>query len=201
MALSTKSKRCYHRVISGLEKGGDFRFLTLTSGPDSPEKCQRSWRVLYMRMKRRGYIRSYIKVPEYSKNMKQHLHVIIEGDYVTQAYISEQWKEIHHAKIVDIRRVRNGNGKRGLADYMAKYMSKENAERYSWSWSWVWKGFCKDWKLLKRLWHYHNSFAANIPFEKLLLVWKHFLKQKRPDFLRLYLMQYGPPKDWSYMDI
>ena len=191
MALNPKSKRCYHRVISGLEKGGDFRFLTLTSSALSPETCQRSWRCLYMRMKRRGYIRSYIKVPEPTKAGKQHLHVIIEGEYIHQAYIAEQWRNIHHAKIVDIRRVRHGNGKHRLASYMAKEMSKNGMFRYSWSWSWVWKGFCKDWAKLKRLWHYHNFYAANIPFSDLLKIWRHFLRQKIPDYLYLYLAKIG----------
>jgi len=190
--LNQKSKRCYHRVISGIEKGGNFRFLTLTSSKDSPDTCQRSWRCLYMRLKRRGLVRAYIKVPELSKNGKQHLHIIYEGDYIAQAAISEMWLEIHHAKIVDIRKAYAGNGNKGLALYLAKYMSKENAFRYSWSWSWVWKGFVKDWTALKRLWRYNNQFAVPASFNELLLIWRHFLHLKIPYYLRSFLDERMP---------
>lgn len=200
MASTPKSKRCYHRVMSGLEKGGDFRFLTLTSSTLSPDTCQRSWRCLYMRLHRRGLIRSYIKVPEPSKNGKQHLHVVIEGDYIAQAMIAELWRKIHRAGVVDIRRVKRGQGKNGLAMDMAKYMAKKSAYRYSWSWSWVWKGFCKDWKALKRLWHYQNSLAEPTDFQGLLRMWRHFLHQKKPRFIRLFLEEWPVPKDYSILD-
>jgi hypothetical protein len=147
---TAKSRRCYHRVISGLERGGKFRFLTLTSSNQSPDTCQRSWRVLYMRLKRRHLVEGYIKVPEASKNGKQHLHVLFRGEYIAQAMLSEWWQEIHRAKVVDIRQVHKKRGKRHLAAYMAKYLSKENFFRYSWSWNWVWRGFVKDWTKLKR---------------------------------------------------
>ncbi|MBA7707190.1 hypothetical protein ES703_116059 [subsurface metagenome] len=152
-----KSRRCYHRVISGIERGGTFRFLTLTSSNDSPDLCQRSWRCLYMRLLRRGLVTAYIKVPERSKNGKQHLHVLFRGSYIEQAYVSRLWQEIHSAPVVDIRRVKGGRSPRQVAAYMAKYMSKDNWFRYSWSWSWVWRGFCKDWTRLKRLYRYLNE--------------------------------------------
>lgn len=157
-APTTKSRRCYHRVISGLERGGELRFLTLTSSNESPDTCQRSFRALYMRLQRRGLIKGYIKVPELSKNGKQHLHVLFRGSYIEQALISQWWQELHHAKVVDIRRVKYGNSRRRVAGYMAKYMSKENSFRYSWNWGWVWRGFCKDWKHLKKcVYAYYGS--------------------------------------------
>lgn len=180
---TAKSRRCYHRVISGIERGGALRFLTLTSSKDSPDTCQHSFRVLYMRLKRRGLMKGYIKVPELSKNGKQHLHVLFRGSYIEQAMISAWWQELHHAKIVDIRKVASNVDKRKLASDMASYMAKDNAFRYSWNWDWVWRGFCNDWKKLKRLWRYFESCGEYIPFDKVLLSWRLWLKGIwQPDF-------------------
>jgi len=185
-ATTQKSRRCYHRVMSGLEKGGDFRFLTLTSSNESPDTCQRSFRALYMRLKRRGLISAYIKIPEPSKNGKQHLHVLFRGSYVSQAYISQAWQEIHKAKIIDIRKVHQNRGKRALASYMAKYMAKDGTFRYSWSWSWVWKGFCGDWKRLKKLWYTLNQYSAGYSYADLLRWWRLWIKGFwKPDFSAL----------------
>ena len=194
MKTTQKSRRCYHRVISGLERGGNFRFLTLTSSNDSPDSCQRDWRCLYMRLQRRGLIQAYIKVPELSKNGKQHLHIIFRGEYIAQAYISDMWQELHKAKIVDIRRCNLKRGKKGLASYMAKYMSKENLFRYSWSWTWVWRGFCNHWARLKRLCSYHNHFGMSIEFTQVIQIWVGFLRLKEPGPLLCFLLQWEPSK-------
>lgn len=176
---TAKSRRCYHRVMSGLERGGDFRFLTLTSSNQSPDTCQRDWRVLYMRLKRRGLIRGYVKVPELSKNGKQHLHVLFRGDYIAQAWISEMWQELHKAKVVDIRKVRAKRTKSQLASYMAKYMSKESLFRYSWSWEWVWRGFVKDWQELKRKTSEYSELAGANYYLTLLRFWRWLIKAGR----------------------
>lgn len=173
---SAKSRRCYHRVISGIERGGDLRFLTLTSSKDSPDTCQRSFRALYMRLKRRGLIQGYIKVPEASRNGKQHLHVLFRGSYIEQALLSHWWQEIHHAKIIDIRKVGRNVDKKKLASDMASYMAKDNWYRYSWSWGWVWRGFCRDWARLKKLWRYLNESGEYYGFQKLLIWWRFWLK-------------------------
>lgn len=168
---SSKSRRCYHRVISGIERGGTLRFLTLTSSNESPLSCQRDFRALYMRLKRRGLIEGYIKVPELSKNGKQHLHVLFRGKYIPQKLLSEWWQQLHQAKVVDIRRVNSDVDKRKLASDMASYMSKANLYRYSWNWTWVWKGFVKDWTNLKRWFWQHNRYAPAYPFSWLLNHW------------------------------
>jgi len=172
---SAKSRRCYHRVISGIERGGVLRFLTLTSSNESPDSCQKDFRALYMRLKRRGLIKGYIKVPELSKNGKQHLHVLFRGSYIEQAYLSQVWQQLHKAKIVDIRRVGQNCDKRKLASDMASYMSKANLYRYSWNWDWVWRGFCRDWRDLKRFWRRLNEAAADYSFQDLLRWWRLWL--------------------------
>lgn len=162
--------------MSGLERGGSLRFLTLTSSPESPPTCQRDFRCLYMRLKRLGLIKGYIKVPEYTKSGLQHLHIIFRGSYVEQALISRLWYKLHRAKVVDIRAVRPFSGKGAIASEMAKYMVKSNAGRYSWNWAWVWRGFVKDWTRLKRLWRYLNASAANYPFQALIKWWRLWLQ-------------------------
>lgn len=178
-----KSRRCYHRVISGIERGGRLRFLTLTSSKDSPDTCQKSFRALYMRLKRRGLIKGYIKVPELSKNGKQHLHVLFRGSYIEQALISRWWQEIHQAKIVDIRAVRRDTNPRKLASDMASYMAKPNLYRYSWNWDWVWRGFVKDWQKLKKLIRFYYGEISGIAVQVLLHLWRRWLKGIwQPDF-------------------
>lgn len=170
-----KSRRCYHRVISGIERGGQLRFLTLTASNESPDFAQRSFRALYMRLKRRGLIKGYIKVPELSKNGKQHLHVLFRGSYIEQALISHWWQELHHAKIVDIRAVARGQHRKHLASYMAKYMSKANIYRYSWNWDWVWRGFVKDWTWLKRAYASHFGSLNSQNLAVVCRLWRCWL--------------------------
>jgi len=129
-----------------------------------------------MRLRRRGLVQGYIKVPEHSKNGKQHLHVLFRGSYIDQAMLSQMWQEIHKAKIVDIRAVGYRRGKRGIAAYMAKYMSKENLYRYSWDWGWVWRGFCNDWKRLKRYRNWLIEGGLWIPYGKLMITWRLWLR-------------------------
>jgi len=128
-------------------------------------------------------MKGYIKVPELSKNMKQHVHVLFRGSYIDQALLSQLWQEIHHAKIIDIRRVSSKSDKRKLASDMASYMSKANMYRYSWNWDWVWRGFCNDWKELKRLWRHLNEAGAGNSFQDLLRWWHLWLRGFwQPDF-------------------
>lgn len=176
MPLSAKSRRCYHRVMSGLERGGDLRFITLTSSDDSPEDIQKSWRALYMRMVRRHLIHGYIKVPEYTRSGKLHLHVLYRGSYISQKLLSAWWAEIHQAPVVDIRSFRPYRGKKPVASYMAKYMSKEAAGRYSWSWYWVWPGFCRHWRAYKRYWWANVHREGVNSFSNLLTGWAMWLR-------------------------
>lgn len=167
-----KSRRCFHRTISGLERGGQFRFLTLTSSKESSPDIHKHFRALMARLKRRGLVTGYIQVPEFTKSGLAHKHIILRGSYIDQAMLSAMWQEIHGAKIVDIRRIKKLHGKGRLANEMAKYMAKENALRYSWDWGWVWKGFCRDWAALKH--NFANLVADGFlqNFSQLLQFWR-----------------------------
>ncbi len=131
-------------------------------------------------------MRGYIKVPEISKNGGQHCHVLFRGTFIEQAWLSAQWQEIHGAKIVDIRKAVYGQSKHRIASYLAKYMSKEGAGRYSWDWGWVWKGFVKDWCRLKSYWWHLRDVGLYEPFEWLIRAWRIFCRQ-------------GHPPDWGLL--
>lgn len=162
--------------MSGLERGGSLRFLTLTSSPEAPADIQRSWRALYMRLQRRHLITGYIKVPELTESGLLHLHVLFRGSYIAQALLSKWWQEIHSSKIVDIRTFRPYGGKKRVANYMAKYMAKEGAGRYSWSWGWVWRGFCKHWQIWKRYWRSWFERPGKTSFNNCILGWQWWLR-------------------------
>lgn len=153
-----------------------MRFLTLTSSDEAPDDIQRSWRCLYMRLKRRGIKLEYIKVPETDTNGRQHLHILYRGDFIHQKLIKAMWRKIHYSSIVDIRLVRTYGKPARIASYMAKYMAKEMSGRYSWSWFWVWPGFCKHWTIYKRWWRYFIDREGVTNFKNCIMGWDFLLK-------------------------
>jgi hypothetical protein len=163
-------RRMFHRVMSGLEKNGNVRLITLTSSRESGD-FQRDFRKLIMRLGRRKLVTSYIRVPELTKTGLRHDHVLFRGSYIEQKFLSEQWEAIHGAPVVDIRRVR---GRRGIANYLANYLAKSPASRYSYSWTWVWKGFVGSWSYLKKI-AYNNSWSSR----HLLTCWRWAVKLNR----------------------
>ncbi len=143
-------KRAYHRVMSGFHQPGQYRFVTLTSSPNSKRRIQDSWRVLKERLRRRGLLEAYFCVPEVTRSGLVHLHLILRGSYIAQALLSKWWAEIHQAPVVDIRLVKFT--RKAVARYVGKYVSKDlSFFRWSCSWSWVWRGFCRSWEQLKRV--------------------------------------------------
>ncbi|MBA7551066.1 hypothetical protein ES705_43600 [subsurface metagenome] len=175
-------KRCYHRVISGLEKDPSCRFVTLTSSPQSRNFIQQDLRRLFGRLRRRGILTEYIRVVEYTKSGLEHVHLIYRGRFLPQPELSRLWAEIHQSPIVDIRSVRaSRHHLRGAAAELAKYMAKEGCRRYSWSWGWVYKGFVATWKAAKT---FYRQFAYFYPgqcsFLNFLSMWHFHLKSRSP---------------------
>ncbi|MBA7580938.1 hypothetical protein ES708_22836 [subsurface metagenome] len=170
-----RSRRMYHRVISGLKRQGAIRLITLTSRLVSDnEAFQRDFRCLRMRLLRRRLLVDYIRCPEFTKGGLRHEHILFRGSYIDQAYLSVEWQRIHRASVVDIRRVRGG---RRLAGYMASYMMKAPAGRYCYSWGWVWKGFAGSWKRLCRFYR-----ESSWKFQDILTFWDLCIRlDKRPE--------------------
>lgn len=153
----------YHRVMSGLEKGGQLRLLTLTTASESQNgDFQKHFRMLRMRLLRRGLLLDYIRCREMTKSGRRHEHILIRGGYIDQMYLSHLWEQIHGAPVVWIQQVR---GKSRLASYLAKYASKGIEARTAYSWGWVWRGFAHSWSLVKRVgWRWGYTFAEILTF-------------------------------------
>lgn len=169
-----KRRRCFHRVMSGLEKGGHLRLVTLTSAPGSPPDMQRSWRKLVMRLRRRGVLQDYIKVPEMTREGRLHYHILYRGVGIRQEVLSRLWLEIHGAPVVDIRPVRGRRGDRfRVGCYLAKYMAGATVLRYSWSWGWVFRGFVRHWEELKRSYRW---FWRDMDLARVLIHWRWWVR-------------------------
>ncbi|MBA7703661.1 hypothetical protein ES703_112453 [subsurface metagenome] len=158
-----KGRRMYHRVMSGLEKGGQLRLLTLTTASQADnELFQRHFRMLHMRLLRRGLLFDYIRCRELTKSGLRHEHILFRGSYIDQAYLSHLWQGIHGAPVVWIQNIR---GKGRLASYLAKYATKGIEARTAYSWGWVWRGFAHSWALVKRVgWKYGYPFAEVLTY-------------------------------------
>lgn len=175
-----KRKRCFHRVVCGVEKSGvgPLRFLTLTSSRVAPKDIQRSFRCLMGRLVRRGLVTGYIKVTEYNqKGDLMHLHVLMRGSYVAQWYLSQLWEKIHLSPIVDVRKAYGR--KADVAAYLAKYMVKAG-ERYSWNRAWVYQGFVQTWVELKRKACYVPQRYRDQFFRFILKAWQGHLRLGTP---------------------
>lgn len=172
-----RSRRMFHRVMSGLAKKGTTRLITLTTSHESHNKdFQKHFRMLRMRLLRRKLLVDYIRCPEFTKSGLRHEHILFRGSYIDQVYLSHLWAEIHGASVVDIRKA---GGNRRLAGYLAKYMSKAPSGRYAYSWGWVWKGFAGTWAKVKKL-----GWETGAPFAEVLTFWNWCIKlDKRPEDL------------------
>lgn len=155
----------YHRVMSGLEKGGQLRLLTLTTAHQSDnDNFQKDFRKLRMRLLRRGLFLDYIRCRELTKSGLRHEHILFRGSYINQVYLSHLWESVHGAPVVWIQHVQ---GKGRLASYLAKYAGKAIASRTAYSWGWVWPGFAHSWALVKRV-----GQKYGYPFTEVLTYWR-----------------------------
>lgn len=159
----SRGRRMYHRVMSGLEKPGRVRLLTLTTAKvEDNDRFQKDFRKLRMRLLRRHLLLDYIRCREMTKSGLRHEHVLFRGSYIEWAYISYLWEEIHGAPVVRIQAVR---GKSRLASYLAKYATKGIEARTAYSWGWVWRGFAKSWSLVKQVgWRWGYTFDEVLTF-------------------------------------
>ena len=186
--LKRRKKRCFHRVMSGLERGGCFRVMMLSSGVTEKAVIQRAWRSLVTWGKRRGLLVDYIRVPELTDSGYIHLHVVYRGKFIDRLVLMREWYRLLGGgeympgqKYVYLQGL---HSKKGIAHYLAKYMAKGNevAGNYSWSWGWVWRGFVGDWHRLVKAWRCANNgwdeWAGNrqvLSFKWLLDRWRWHL--------------------------
>ena len=186
-----RRRRCFHRVMSGLESGkchGNVRVVMLSSTSSDAKWVHSKFRALKEWLRRRGILLAgeYIQCPELTDSGLVHKHIIFRGSYLDVYLLSRKWEALSGAKIVYIQK---WDGRKWLAHYLAKYMAKTSGEglHYSWGWGWVWKGFVKDWRRLVKTWRCANNgwgdFARpktgvggwDIPFKGLLNTWRWHL--------------------------
>ena len=156
---STKQRRCFQRIMSGLNycrvRGYRVRFLTLTSSREAKRNIQTDFRVLKERIKRAFGKFEYLKVR--TNEGYGVLHILYAGVYIPQSWLSKVWGEIHQSTIVDIRGV---DRIKKLGSYVvSQYLSTQRCSfiRYSWSWGWVYKGFVKLWYKVTREYRFKDA--------------------------------------------
>jgi hypothetical protein len=89
----------------------------------------------------------------------QHLHVFWawKGErsfYIPQQWLSDEWRHIHGAWIVDIKEVRGGRDDVGRVSryFVTQYCTEQRAMcRLSWSWWELPVGLARGWESVKRL--------------------------------------------------
>lgn len=111
--------------------GQPTHFLTLTCVPDlwpSPADAARAMQdaraELVRRIRKFGprFVFEYFSVWESTRAGWPHLHILARTDFISQSWLSDTWKALTGAPIVDIRRVREVQD---AASYVAKYVGKD----------------------------------------------------------------------------
>jgi len=160
------------------------RFLTLTTArPGDDRHLSEHFEALVKRIRRRYGRFEYCKVR--TDEGYGVLHLLYRGGYIPQKWVSDAWREIHGAGVVDVRAV--GKGVRKAARYLAGHLALQGGH-LSWSWGWVWHGFVRDWERLKKAWHNAArgylgrgwTQKTALPWGSLLAVWRWHLAMNSP---------------------
>jgi len=120
-------RRTFAKYYKGVLSMKTPKFLTLTlkkTGGRIEKRLLELWsmkKYLFKQLKRRGYsIPSWCGVIE----PPNHIHLVVDCQYIPQRVISELWMEITgDSFIIDIRKV-NANDLRQVAAYITKYLTK-----------------------------------------------------------------------------
>lgn len=128
---------CAERMKAALRRkiqdGNPDTFLTLTCNPkryrdpaEARAKMAVAWHKLIQQVRRVwGYETvPYAVVVEQTEEGWPHFHVAMRVKWIGQKWLSRQWEKYSGAPIVDIRRVKS---RRGIARYLAKYLTKDPA--------------------------------------------------------------------------
>jgi len=182
---------------------GNIRFMTLTSKPGTTEaEFQRYWRSMKEKLRRRGIMEAYIKTMERGGGTGMlHAHLLVRGRYVDLIYLSHLWEQCSMAYRVHIALPggKRPDGSRyprhmsGLANELAKYMSKFPQARLSYSWSWAWKGLAQSWEEYKR-WFWRSRKGTKWDMPGLLYLWSQCARWALKPRDNPYVWQaLGPP--------
>jgi hypothetical protein len=166
--LSRQQKRCFQRLKSlmhfWVSHGFQIRWVTLTTRDSVQNK-----KLAYHHKRLRQRIASvhgfegiqFVQVrARGDKNPTlQHLHIFWawKGErsfFVPQQWLSDEWKRIHGAWIVDIQEVRGSRDDVGRVSryFVTQYCTEQRALcRLSWSWWELPVGLARGWESVKRL--------------------------------------------------
>ncbi len=146
-----KEKRFFHRYVSGFRRrtrGERLRLMTLTTYREGLRHLLPAhFSALHKRIIRKYGRFDYIKV--ITSEGFGTIHVVYDGTYIPQRWLSVAWGDIHGSPIVDIRSVYRHNNN-SLARYLVSHLVEQPYARMSWSWSWVYRGFVSRWYLLRK---------------------------------------------------
>lgn len=122
------------RLIGIAIDGEPTTLLTLTTNPNheadperAADKLMNAWQRLARQLRREYGKRSfsYLAIWERTQRGMPHLHILLRAPYIPQRRISAHMAQAIAAPIVDIRKVKSA---RMVANYVAKYVSKEAAK-------------------------------------------------------------------------
>lgn len=130
------------RLAKRIQRTKAQRFVTLTIRPAEGESAEealdrlnRAWRIVWKRIKREQGAKAvgYVRIVELTKRGVPHLHIALDSGFVPQRRLSGWMGAIVGSPIVDIRKIKS---ERGLARYLAKYLTKahetlENRRKWS----------------------------------------------------------------------
>jgi hypothetical protein len=175
---SVKSRRAFHRLLSGLQFRGALRqnwlervHIVLTESDSAHKDINRAWQALLKRIRRKFKFFEYCKV-RVIKLGRQHLHIVAICPYIPQQWLSEAWKQLYNSPITWIKKLYGPDVK--AASYIAvQYVAKQQFARLGYSWGWVKRGFATVWRKLVS----EVLVNAQLSFEMLKLRWKVLLEK------------------------
>ena len=140
-------------VALALERGERVRFVTLTdpSGKMTVEDWTRAWKRLSLRLssprkgrkvkrggrwvwkvrRRPAYVKSAAVAIEAHASGALHMHALLLGKYIPQAWLSRQAKEVGLGRITHITALHMHANPTGIADYLAPILHQGEAPRVS----------------------------------------------------------------------
>lgn len=120
------NRKKFAEAIAGMARPR-FLTLTLTKRRAIRDNLDRIWdcrRALFRKLRAQGFkIHAWIGVVE----LPNHIHMVIDSDYIPQRDISKVWKTVTgDSYIVDIRQVKvdRHRAARGAVAYISKYLTK-----------------------------------------------------------------------------
>lgn len=193
MSWTTKQKRTYQRLLSGIKRqqnaGRRIRIITLTSPPDADTSpwggkiLSKRWQVLRKRIEKQYGKVEYLRVR--TNEGFGVLHIVYSGPFIPHSFLKRNWTEIHGAKIVFIQALR-GKSKR-IAGYLASHYlaGHRSFMRQSWSWGWCFRGFVKVWYRIR-------GNASDL--HEALAVWNILLRVRNPGE---YWLEHRKKRRWK----